>query len=72
MGSPVNWRKIIGNSLSVSELDLFARGVLSGRRISEYASYTEGAGELRRLLRTRGVKAARELARKAVYRHKAW
>lgn len=61
-----NWEKIVG-SVDVGELQTFARGA-TYREISKAASFTDGAGEVRKLLRRNGIKKARELTRKALNR----
>lgn len=64
----VNWSKIAQSNGSVISLLQFANGQLSGRQFYELHKNTETGGEVRNLLRTRGVNKARELARKAAKR----
>jgi hypothetical protein len=63
----VNWNTILAN---VDENDVrgFATGVLSGRELTQEASFSDAAGEVRKLLRTYGVSKARQVARKALSR----
>lgn len=64
----VNWSSIAQSNGGVVSLLQFASGQLSGRQFYELHKNTKTGGEVRNLLRERGVAKARELARKAVKR----
>lgn len=61
----INWDKLINSGLAIEE---FARGKVSGRQLQKQAVFTNIAGEVRKLVRNRGVIKARSLARKALQR----
>lgn len=60
------WKLI--NDKMADELRDFANAKLSGRRFYRQAQLNGIGGEVRSLLRERGVDEARKLARKAIYR----
>lgn len=63
----INWTRII-TTVGEDTLALFAKGKVSGRELTENVAYTKAAGEVRNLLRERGISEARQLARKALSR----
>jgi len=62
-----NWT-VIKSVVGESNIREFASGDLSGRGLYELARNTDAGGEVRTLLRNRGVSGARTLARKSVTR----
>ena len=63
----VNWEQVL--SVTGREtLRYFVSGNLSGRELTSLVSFTPAAGEVRKLLRKRGVSQARQLVRKALAR----
>ncbi len=62
-----DWSDIV-SELGQTTVREFANGVISGRELYDNAIYSPVGGEVRRLLRERGVSEARQLARKALSR----
>lgn len=63
----VNWNAVVSEA-GLDAVELFASGQLSGRQLTDLVAYSPAAGEVRKLLRSRGVQQARTLARKALAR----
>lgn len=63
-----NWSTICAKMST--ETKAFAKGEISGREFYRYAQINQIGGEVRSLLRERGVDEARVLARKAINRRK--
>lgn len=63
----INWNTIV-KTVGRDTLVEFVDGRVSGRELTESVAYTKAAGEVRSLLRERGVDEARQLARKALSR----
>lgn len=63
----INWNEIISYA-GRNTVERFAKGDISGRKLYDEVVYTTAGGEVRRLLRNRGVTEARQLARKALSR----
>lgn len=64
-----NWTKVLDVAGGNVVKD-FANGNASGRQLERAVKFTDAAGEVRQLLRTRGVHGTRELARKALSRRR--
>lgn len=64
---PINWSWIF-ERVGKQNITKFVSGDVSGRRLYELGKLTGSSGEVRTLLRTRGVNEARQLARKALSR----
>jgi hypothetical protein len=62
-----NWNSVLtyGGTNMVRD---FATGQASGRRLTEEVKFTPAAGHVRQTLRTRGVRASQQAARKALRR----
>lgn len=63
----INWNVVYTN-VDERVIEGFANGTISGRKLSEEASFTEAASEVRKLLRKYGISKARNVARRAVSR----
>ena len=63
----VDWNKVIDVAGENTVVE-FAAGELPGNLLTELVSFTSASGEVRNLLRNRGVQEARRLARKAMTR----
>ena len=65
--SKTNWNLLLESNKSVSELIRnWASGDFSTRNVADTLSFTEFAGEFRRLVRSRGTVLGRKMARKAL------
>lgn len=63
----IDWDRIarfVGNDY----LAAFAKGEVTGERLTNRAAFTPAAGQVRRLLRERGITEGRRIARKAMKR----
>lgn len=63
--SGTNWSLIV-EEVGLATVADFANGAMSGRELTELVTFSEAAGQVRNLLRSKGVSKARALARKAV------
>ena len=63
--SGTNWSVIV-DEVGLATVADFATGSISGREFTELVTFSEAAGQVRNLLRSKGVSKARALARKAV------
>ena len=64
--STTNWDVLLGTRRSTSVMTRFATNKLSARETSQEFSFSNRAGEFRRLVRTYGTVYARRLTRKAL------
>lgn len=64
----LNWNSLLSHPVGTSLFREFATGRLSGRELERNVRFTPLAGDVRRLLRKRGVVNARNVTRKALRR----
>lgn len=67
----VNWTNVLSNPVNVGAIQLFAQGKLNCedvQRVFRVLPDRNAAGDVRKLIRTRGTQLARRISRKALRR----
>ena len=67
----VNWNRVLSTPVSVGAVQMFAEGNLNCedvQRVFRIGRDREAAGQVRKLIRTRGTQLARRISRKALRR----
>lgn len=67
----IQWNKVLSNPVNVGAVQMFAQGELnceSVQRVFRALPDREVAGQVRRLIRSRGTMVARNISRKALRR----